>query len=67
MSLVFRGQVRLDPRRVQLRRLAWGWAVLIVWLALAVYNRMMIYIDFNGMTRMRTVGLLGITAVVAGR
>jgi hypothetical protein len=27
---------------------------------------MTIYVDFNGMTRMRTVGLLGIAAVVAG-
>jgi hypothetical protein len=27
---------------------------------------MHIYINFNGMTRMRTVGLLGMTAVVAG-
>ena len=35
-------------------------------MALAVYHRMHIYINFNGMTRMRTVGLLGITAVVIG-
>jgi hypothetical protein len=35
-------------------------------LGLAVYHRMSIYIDFNGMTRMRTVGLLGISAVVVG-
>ncbi len=35
-------------------------------LAAAVYHRMYIYIDFNGMTRMRTIGLLGITSVVGG-
>ena len=35
-------------------------------LAVAVYNRLYIYINFNGMTRMRTVGLLGISSVVGG-
>ena len=34
--------------------------------AAAVYNRLFIYIDFNGMTRMRVVGLLGISAVLGG-
>ena len=31
-----------------------------------MYNRLFIYIDYNGMTRMRTVGLLGISCVVTG-
>jgi hypothetical protein len=35
-------------------------------LAMAVYNRMYIYVGFNGMTRMRVVGLFGMTAVVVG-
>jgi hypothetical protein len=35
-------------------------------LAVAVYHRLHIYIGFNGMTRMRVVGVLGISAVVAG-
>jgi hypothetical protein len=42
------------------------WAIENLVLALAVYHRLFIYIGFNGMTRMRTVGLLGITAVVVG-
>ncbi|MEO2032135.1 MAG: DUF4153 domain-containing protein [Planctomycetaceae bacterium] len=42
------------------------WSVLNLVLVLAVYNRLLIYIDYNGMTRMRTVGLLGITSVVGG-
>ena len=49
-----------------LRRLAWIWSIENLLLALAVYHRLSIYIGFNGMTRMRTVGLLGITAVVVG-
>jgi hypothetical protein len=35
-------------------------------LAVSVYHRLWIYIDFNGMTRMRMVGFFGISCVVAG-
>jgi hypothetical protein len=49
-----------------LRRLAWVWSVQNLVLALAVYHRLFIYIGFNGMTRMRIVGLYGISAVVVG-
>lgn len=66
LSLVFRGNVLLDPRLPRLRRLAWIWSAENLVLALAVYNRLFIYIHFNGMTRMRTVGLIGMTAVVIG-
>lgn len=66
LSLIFRPQVMRDPRISELRRLAWIWSIENLLLALAVYHRLYIYIGFNGMTRMRTVGLLGITAVVVG-
>lgn len=66
LSAIFRGTTMLDPRIERLKRLAWGWSALNLLLALAVYNRMWIYVDFNGMTRMRTVGLMGISAVVVG-
>jgi hypothetical protein len=66
LSLVFRGRVLHDPRLPRLRRLAWIWSAQNMLLALAVYHRLFIYIDFNGMTRMRTVGLVGMTAVVVG-
>jgi hypothetical protein len=66
LSGIFRGEMLLDPRVVRLKRLAWIWSALNLLLAFAVYHRMLIYIDFNGMTRMRTVGLFGITAVVIG-
>jgi hypothetical protein len=66
LSWIFRGPVFADPRLPRLRRLAWIWSAENLLLAAAVYHRLLIYIDFNGMTRMRVVGLLGITAVLAG-
>lgn len=66
LSLIFRGSVLGDPRVARLRRLAWVWWGLNLLLALAVYHRLFIYIDFNGMTRMRTIGLFGISTVVVG-
>jgi hypothetical protein len=66
LSLIFRGHVLADPRRGRLRKLAWIWSAENLVLALTVYNRMYIYVDFNGMTRMRTIGLFGISAVLIG-
>jgi Arc/MetJ-type ribon-helix-helix transcriptional regulator len=66
LSAIFRGPVLRDPRLPRLRRLGWVWSGLNLVLALTVYHRMYIYIDFNGMTWMRTVGLFGISAVVVG-
>jgi hypothetical protein len=66
LSAAFRGRVFNDPRLPQLRRLAWIWSAENLILAIAVIHRMSIYVGFNGMTRMRTVGLFGISAVVAG-
>jgi hypothetical protein len=66
LSLIFRGTVLQDHRIARLRQLAWVWSALNLVLALSVCNRMYIYIDFNGMTRMRTIGLFGIASVVVG-
>ncbi len=66
LSLMFRAEILLDHRLPRLRRLAWIWSALNLCLAAAVYHRLLIYVGFNGMTRMRTVGFLGISAVVAG-
>jgi len=66
LSLMFRGHVLNDPRISTLRKLSWLWSIENVILALAVYNRLSIYVNFNGMTRMRTVGLLGMTSVLVG-
>lgn len=66
LSVMFRGRPAPTSRLARLRPLAWIWSVENLILAAAVYNRMWIYIQFNGMTRMRVVGLLGISAVVVG-
>lgn len=66
LSVIFQGRTMRDPRLPVLRRLAGVWAVENLLLAVAVYHRLFIYIGFNGMTRLRIVGLLGISAVVVG-
>lgn len=66
LSVVFSGPILNDPRLPRLRVLAWIWSLQNLLLSLSVYNRLFIYIDFNGMTRMRIVGLFGISVVVAG-
>lgn len=66
LSVIFRGDTLTDSRLPQLKKFAWLWSFLNLLLAVAVHHRLFIYIDFNGMTRMRTIGLLGITAVVGG-
>lgn len=66
LSVVFSGPILNDPRLPRLRLLAWIWSLQNLLLSLSVYNRLFIYIDFNGMTRMRIVGLFGISVVVVG-
>ena len=66
LSLVFRSSMLRDPRIDSIRRLAWIWSASNLLLAIAVYNRLMIYVGYNGMTRMRTIGFFGITVVVIG-
>ncbi|TWU56785.1 hypothetical protein Poly51_27020 [Rubripirellula tenax] len=58
LSLIFRGSILNDPRLDSLRKLAWIWSGANLLLAAAVYNRLLIYVGYNGMTRMRTVGFL---------
>ena len=66
LSLIFRGSMMNDARVALLKKLAWVWSALNFLLAASVYNRLLIYVDFNGMTRMRAIGFLGISAVVGG-
>lgn len=66
LSLIFRQSMLRDPRLDRVRNLAWIWSGLNLLLAVAVYNRLLIYVGYNGMTRMRTVGFFGITLVVIG-
>lgn len=66
LSVIFRGQILNDPRLPRLKMMAWIWSLENLLLVVAVYNRLHIYVGFNGMTRMRVIGILGITAVVIG-
>lgn len=66
LSMMFRGRMLQHPSIDSLKRLAWIWSALNFLLAASAYNRMLIYVDFNGMTRMRVIGFLGITCVVFG-
>lgn len=66
LSLIFSGTMLRDPRQGQLRMLANLWSVQNFLLALSVYNRLFIYINFNGLTQMRIVGLFGVSLVVVG-
>lgn len=55
-----------DPRRPTLRAFAWIWSIENLLLAAAVYNRLAIYVGYNGMTQMRVIGIFGVTAVLVG-
>jgi hypothetical protein len=66
LSIMFRGSILSDPRLSRLRVLSSIWSIENLLLAVAVFNRLFIYIGFNGMTRMRVVGMLGVASVVGG-
>ena len=66
LSLIFRGRTLTDTRVNRLQRLAWIWSAENLLLAAAVYNRLWIYVGFNGLTPLRILGLYGVTAVVVG-
>ncbi len=66
LSAIFQGSTLNHPRIAQLKQLAWIWSGLNLLLAVAVFHRLYIYIEFNGMTRMRVVAILGVSAVIAG-
>lgn len=66
LSAVFNRATALDPRAKRLRVLAYVWSFENLLLSIAVYNRLFIYIGYNGMTHWRIVGIFGISVVVAG-
>jgi hypothetical protein len=66
LSAIFQPEMQSHPKNGRLRRWAWGWSFLNLLLAFSVYNRMWIYVEFNGMTRMRILAYFGITCVLVG-
>jgi len=66
MSILFRPEMHQHPRIATLQRLAWFWSFCNVLLVIAVFYRLIIYVNFNGMTRMRVVGFVGVACVFVG-
>jgi len=66
IGAVFRRRLNFHPRRQGLRILSYVWAVQNVWLAVGALRRLQFYVDYNGLTRLRIVGLYGTLLVVVG-
>jgi len=66
IGLIFRHRLSFHPRTRMLKVWAYMWAAQNFILALGALRRLQMYIDYNGMTRMRIVGIYGIILVVAG-
>jgi hypothetical protein len=64
--VLFPVQLRSHSRARTLKYLALAFFALNLLLALAVYHRMNIYVNYNGLTRMRIVGYVGVSCVVIG-
>jgi hypothetical protein len=66
LSVMFSPTTHMHSRVRLLQRLATLWCIGNLLLVIAVYHRLAIYVDFNGLTRMRIVGFVGVTCVLAG-
>ena len=66
LSFIFGRSLMFDPRRIRVRRLAWLWSIQNLLLAVAVFNRLGIYVGYNGLTRMRMVAFFGVALVTVG-
>ena len=66
LSFIFGRSLTRDPRRGKIRSLAWVWSGQNLLLAIAVFNRLGIYVGYNGLTRMRMVAFFGVGLVTVG-
>ncbi len=66
LSVLFRSEVHKHPQIMTLQRLAWFWSFCNVLLVIAVFYRLILYVNFNGLTRMRIIGFVGVACVFAG-
>ena len=66
LSAIFSSALANDPRYRRLLVLANVWSLLNFLLSVAAMWRLIIYIDFNGLTIARIVGIAGILCVVCG-
>lgn len=63
---IFHGELNFHEMRRSLMRWAALWLAQNIVLATWVFMRIHMYIDYNGMTRMRIVGIAGTTLVLVG-
>lgn len=67
LGAIFAGELNFLERSARpLRALAWIWLAQNLFLALGTCQRLRVYLDYNGLTRLRIVGAFGITLVVLG-
>ncbi|MEW6026759.1 MAG: DUF4153 domain-containing protein [Planctomycetota bacterium] len=66
LGVIFIRDLNFHRRTRLLKILAWIWVAQNLIIAIGTFHRLIMYIDFNGLTRMRLVGAYGITLVVIG-
>ncbi len=66
IGFIFRGDLNWHPKRRRVSGLSYVWAAQNGLLAVGALRRLQIYIDYNGLTRMRIIGIYGVLLVVVG-
>jgi hypothetical protein len=66
LSIIFQPSMQRHPKFRRLYGISLLWSLCNAILVIAVLHRLSIYIDYNGMTRMRIVAFVGVGCVVAG-
>jgi len=66
LGAVFRGPIEHDPRGKLARELAYAWAGQNLILAAGTFRRIMMYIEYSGLTELRIVGILGTSLATLG-
>ena len=66
IGVIFKKRLNFHPGAGLLRSLSYVWAALNGVLAIGALRRLQMYVDYNGMTRMRIVGIYGIVLVTVG-
>ncbi len=66
IGAVFRDRLNFHPRRRLLQLLAYLWAAQNLILAIGALRRLQMYVEYNGLTRLRIVGIYGVLLVTVG-
>ncbi|MEK7449176.1 MAG: DUF4173 domain-containing protein [Planctomycetota bacterium] len=66
LGIIFLRDLNFNRRTPILKILTWVWVGQNLIITLLTFQRLKLYIDYNGLTRLRIVGAYGITAVILG-